>query len=204
MKTSRTVVTAGIAVAALGGAFALGTTVGNGTSPETGTPGRPPATAHKAGAALASGDLALVAAGTCDDLLEWYVDNTRDQVTAWGWGGGNVLYYGRDSRAGAVEDMAVDAPMPTAAGTGPWAGAEAEQRTLTKSQTSSETGTNVQEAGVDEPDVVKTNGEILVRLDGDDLATSRARRPRRSAGSTSRGAPTSSPSSSSSGTVRWC
>ena len=35
-------------------------------------------------------------------------------------------------------------------------------------QGSSETGTNVQEAGVDEPDVVKTDGELLARVrDGD-------------------------------------
>ena len=172
MKTSRNVVTAGIAVAALGGAFALGTTVGN--DPSSGiagtgkTPTAAPKTVHQAGASLAAGDLALVAAGSCDDLLEWYVDNTRDQVTAWGWGGGHVMYYARDGRAGAaVEDLATNAVPPTAAGAMP----EVQSRTLSKSQTSSETGTNVQEAGVDEPDVVKTNGEILVRLDGDDLTT---------------------------------
>ncbi len=37
--------------------------------------------------------------------------------------------------------------------------------------TSSETGTNVQEAGVDEPDSVKTNGELFVRLRGAMLTT---------------------------------
>ncbi len=36
---------------------------------------------------------------------------------------------------------------------------------------SSSTGTNVQEAGVDEPDVVKTDGEILVRMQDDRLTT---------------------------------
>ena len=37
--------------------------------------------------------------------------------------------------------------------------------------TSSATGTNVQEAGVDEPDVVKTDGSLLVRIDGSTLTT---------------------------------
>ena len=37
--------------------------------------------------------------------------------------------------------------------------------------TSSDTGTNVQEAGVDEPDVVKTDGSLLVRIDGSTLTT---------------------------------
>ena len=36
---------------------------------------------------------------------------------------------------------------------------------------SSDTGTNVQEAGVDEPDVVKTDGELLVRVQDDRLTT---------------------------------
>ncbi len=40
-----------------------------------------------------------------------------------------------------------------------------------KSATSSATGTNVQEAGVDEPDVVKTDGTILVRIQDDRLTT---------------------------------
>ena len=34
-----------------------------------------------------------------------------------------------------------------------------------------ENGTNVQETGVDEPDVVKTDGSILVRIEDGDLAT---------------------------------
>jgi hypothetical protein len=38
-------------------------------------------------------------------------------------------------------------------------------------QQSSATGTNIQESGVDEPDVVKTNGKLLVRIEGDDLTT---------------------------------
>ncbi len=39
----------------------------------------------------------------------------------------------------------------------------------TTRQQNSDTGTNVQEIGVDEPDVVKTNGSLLARLDDDEL-----------------------------------
>ena len=35
--------------------------------------------------------------------------------------------------------------------------------------TSTGTGTNVQESGVDEPDVVKSDGELLVRVQDDEL-----------------------------------
>ena len=47
----------------------------------------------------------------------------------------------------------------------------AQQGSPTDEVTSSGTGTNVQESGVDEPDVVKTNGSILVRMDGEELTT---------------------------------
>src|SRR5690606_19340785 len=41
----------------------------------------------------------------------------------------------------------------------------------TSTSVSSETGTNVQEAGVDEPDVVKTDGELLVRIQDATITT---------------------------------
>jgi hypothetical protein len=168
MKTSRTLlrggVAAGVAVAALGGAFVLGTSVGGDPSPlPTSNPSHG-AKAIKAGQPLGSGDLALVSAGTCDNLLGWYIDNTRDMVTAWGWGGGGPIAYAEDGmlsgRATQNSMGALDAPAALAPG-----------KSLDRSQTSSETGTNVQEAGVDEPDVVKTNGTILLRLTSDDLTT---------------------------------
>ena len=90
MKTSITLASAGVAVLALGGAFVLGATVGPENWGPSGGDDRPRPQTHSvaAGKPLAGGDLALVAAGSCDALLDWYVDNTRDQVTAWGWGGG--------------------------------------------------------------------------------------------------------------------
>lgn len=95
---------------------------------------------------------ALVRASSCDELLDWYVDNTVEQVGPWGWDQPHV--YAVD---GVAEDMGrADSLAPTS-GVAP--------------QSSSATGTNVQEAGVDEADVVKTNGRLLVRVDGDDLTT---------------------------------
>jgi hypothetical protein len=150
---------AGVAALAAGGAFVAGVQVG---APDRGPGDLPSGNDHPAplaaGHRLGSGDLSLVAAGDCDSLLRWYVDNTRDQVTAWGWGGG-VMYGGARGAMESSTDALATAPLATA---GP----------LAKSfdqATSSATGTNVQEAGVDEPDVVKTDGHLLVRLVGDDV-----------------------------------
>jgi hypothetical protein len=106
---------------------------------------------------------AVAPAGSCDALLTRYVELGRARVTAWGWddGGFPAHYFGgaRDggplplslNQSSAVRQTA-DAPRMRAA-------------------TASPTGTNVQEQGVDEPDVVKTDGELLVRLDGGVLTT---------------------------------
>ena len=57
----------------------------------------------------------------------------------------------------------------------PASGSLAVQRRYSKATTSrvtaSDTGTNVQEEGVDEPDTAKTDGRILVRLRDDELIT---------------------------------
>jgi hypothetical protein len=90
----------------------------------------------------------LVPADSCTQLLAWYVDNSVNRVTAWGWD---------DIRVYAMEDATAasgDAKAPS-----------------TSEVTSSATGTNVQETGVDEPDVVKTDGSLLVRVDGSTLTT---------------------------------
>ena len=155
MKTSKTLAITGVAALALGGAFALGVSVGGPDSPAPRATKAPPLAA---GHPLAAGDLSLVAAGDCDSLLGWYVDNTRDLVTAWGWGGG-IMYGGATDLLMNRADLAGTVAAPEAAAAG---------KSL-NSQSSSATGTNVQEAGVDEPDVVKTNGSVLLRMVGDDL-----------------------------------
>ncbi len=82
----------------------------------------------------------------CGQLRDWYVATALPSVTAWGWGGG-LRMYGPIAEAGAADSAGV----PTAA---------------KDAQSNSATGTNVQEAGVDEPDYVKTNGSLLVRIVG--------------------------------------
>ena len=140
------------AVAVVGGSFAAGAVWrGGGDDVRSGTlvaapdPLRPQARG-----------VGLVPADSCDQLLDWYVDHALERVTAWGWDGGfyAVRRDGLLPMAGA-EDSAASPASPASP----------------KEVTSSATGTNVQEEGVDEPDVVKTDGSLLVRVDGDALTT---------------------------------
>ncbi|MGI8523459.1 MAG: beta-propeller domain-containing protein [Nocardioides sp.] len=131
----------GLAVActaALGVSFAAGITWA-GQSPS------PPAVHHApprlVGAALDNGR-------DCDQLLAWYVDRALPRVTAYGW-----------TSPAVYASSAAGVPLASDSGAAPAAGS----RDLTPS-TSSATGTNVQEAGVDEPDVVKSDGRLLVRV----------------------------------------
>jgi hypothetical protein len=100
----------------------------------------------------------LTAAGldsglSCDRLRQWYVGHGLDQVTAWGWQ--MPMYREAVPMAGALaEDNAGSAPHAPL-----------------DTQTGSATGTNVQEAGVDEPDLVKTTGGLLVRISDGSLKT---------------------------------
>lgn len=111
----------------------------------------------------------LAAAGDCDELLASYVDRGLDLVTAWGWGGSEPYEIGDRVENGVTElDGAAAAD----------AGVSAQSRSAYKStarvprterQVNSETGTNVQEAAVDEPDSVKTDGKVLAVVRDDEL-----------------------------------
>ncbi len=126
----------GLAVAAVG---ALGAAFAAGVSfgsqtPVAGPDSRPP---------IGSTDIRLVnadlrPAASCDELLQWYVDHGVERVTPYGWD--YMRIYTMADSAGSPEAPQAD-----------------EAR-------SSDTGTNVQESGVDEPDVVKTDGSLLVRV----------------------------------------
>ncbi len=97
---------------------------------------------------------AVRAAASCDALLAKYVERGQELVGPWGWdGGGGVVYLD-----GVLSDVGSSEVAPP--------GAQSRMRAAT----SSATGTNVQESGVDEPDVVKTDGALLVRLDDDELS----------------------------------
>ncbi len=84
-------------------------------------------------------------ATSCDALLRWYVDHGVERVTPWGWDISRI-YTLEDSAAAPGPARTAAAPAP---GPAPVSG----------------TGTNVQESGVDEPDIVKTDGRLLVRID---------------------------------------
>jgi hypothetical protein len=92
----------------------------------------------------------LPAFDDCEQLRQWYVRRALRRVGPWGFGyGGPIGIYDRRT---AVDDAVglTGAKSPEAVG-------------------SSDTGTNVQEAGVDEPDLAKTDGRVVVRVDGDQL-----------------------------------
>ncbi|WP_374457775.1 beta-propeller domain-containing protein [Nocardioides sp.] len=136
------------AVTSLVAAAGVGYVVGTSGGPDDGPPSSPPI-------ALANADLTTPA--TCEDLLDSYVDRALEQVGPYGWGGGPIVTF--DAQAGS------EASSPSAA-------SGAERSTVTTSRTeSNESGTNVQELGVDESDVVKVSGSLLLRLrDGELVA----------------------------------
>ncbi len=161
-RVLRPVTTFGV-LAGLVAAFAVGTLVGQPNAPGTG--GGPEAGTPRGGAPIVAaafhGD--LQPAESCQQLLDHYVDEALDRVGPYGWETGyyrdvvlapDVLVFGN---ARGAMDRGVEltkAPAP-----------------LSQRAENSTTGTNVQEAGVDEPDVVKTDGELLVRLRDAELTT---------------------------------
>lgn len=142
-------ITTGVAAAtSLAVAVGVGYTLGSGRDPDDVPPSDPPL-------ALANADLSLAA--SCDDLLASYVDRALEQVGPYGWGGGPIVMF--DAQA---TDMGV--PSESAAGS-------ERSAATTARTTSNESGTNVQELGVDESDVVKVAGPLLLRMrDGELLA----------------------------------
>ena len=80
----------------------------------------------------------------CEGLRAWYVDRAIGQVGPYGWGGRPWPLM----RPGAATRSE---PMTAGADSG-------------REVANGATGTNTQEAAVDEPDVAKTNGRLVVRL----------------------------------------
>ncbi len=135
--------------------------------------------AFVAGSHLDSDDGRLLAAGpepmsyfgdlevaeSCEDLLEWYVDRGLELVGPYGWDGG-MYAFADDSGGVGVGVAGAPAGAEAASSSAPALPGAVSQRA-----TSGESGTNVQEVGVDEPDVVKTDGGLLVRIRGGELTT---------------------------------
>ncbi len=89
--------------------------------------------------------------GSCPELLAWYVDHGAEEAGPWGWGGGMYpMPFFRDTLA-----FAARAEM---------GGSVANASVTKQARTGSATGTNTQEVDVDEPDVAKTDGRIVVHL----------------------------------------
>jgi hypothetical protein len=152
MESRRRTVIAVAMAAGIGLSFAAGVAVGSGEDPV-----RPVASdrgqRQPVSIALANDDVTTTE--SCDDLLSYYISRGVERVTPWGWDIGVIPLEGavaEDSAASGARGAAPTVPQVDRAG-------------------SSGTGTNVQEAGVDEPDVVKTNGELLVRVQDDEVTT---------------------------------
>jgi uncharacterized secreted protein with C-terminal beta-propeller domain len=86
---------------------------------------------------------------SCDALRDWYVEHAVKEVGPYGWNG-PVMY---------AMDGLVRAPQAAEV-----AGSAAATSDSADAQSSSATGTNTQEADVDEPDLAKTDGRRVVQL----------------------------------------
>ncbi|MEU8247017.1 beta-propeller domain-containing protein [Nonomuraea sp. NPDC048916] len=82
----------------------------------------------------------LVSYTSCDELLAGLRERAAENVGAWGFGGPMVKYLARDTAMAVPESKIADTP---------------EHST-----------TNVHEAGVDEPDLVKTDGNRVITATG--------------------------------------
>ncbi|HSU02687.1 MAG TPA: beta-propeller domain-containing protein, partial [Nocardioides sp.] len=143
----RRITTTIAAVTSLAAAVGVGYVLGN----DPGARNAPPVSPI----VLANADLTVAA--SCEDLLDSYVERGLEQVGAYGWGSDIVAL---ESSGGS-----------DAAGDSGSVGIERAAGVATSRSTSNESGTNVQEVGVDESDVVKVAGSLLLRLrDGELLA----------------------------------
>lgn len=142
------------ALGSLAAAFTLGTAVpqhGDSNGPSAGQPATPAAPAGDPSPVGFHGE--LTAASSCAALTQHYVGAATDEVTAYGWREESEWGDVALNRAFAAKtDVSVDAARPSTA------------------QDASGTGTNTQEVGVDEPDVVKTDGTVLARVRHDTVS----------------------------------
>lgn len=119
------------------------------TSPTTPDP-TPPITVRPPHASAAR---ALMPFDACDDLVDWAVEHAIDLVGPYGLNGGGYVPY-------AVRNL--DVVTTTAA-------AESAGAALQNLAAPEVIGTNLQELGVDEPDLVKTDGRRIVVMTGSTL-----------------------------------
>jgi hypothetical protein len=94
----------------------------------------------------------------CADLLGWYVGHGVKEVGPYGWNG--PMMYAWDAPTGALDGVA----LPQATTADKSVEASGTTSDTGSGRASSGTGTNTQEADVDEPDLAKTDGRRVVRL----------------------------------------
>lgn len=101
--------------------------------------------------------------GACDELLAYVQEHALEQVGPYGLGGGGF--------GPVLETMAVDDAETAAFGAADGAADGAARASAESVPAAGEdfSGTNVQEAGVDEPDLVKTDGRILYTAVGEEI-----------------------------------
>ena len=132
--------------------------------------GNPVAPQPEAPAAPGPDDIELITSlqpfDSCDDLLAYFRREALERVGPYGLGGAPYYTYGdviMDNAAGAES-----AGAPAVAGDGS-ARATAGTTSDLSAGKDSYSATNVQEAGVDEPDIVKTDGNVVVAMAGERL-----------------------------------
>lgn len=116
----------------------------------------------------------------CEQLRDHYRDAALEQVGPYGLDGGA---FGFDDSFASEEETAAEGGAAQAERASGDAAASAPLPGATGAVGSGQTGTNVQEAGVDEPDLVKTNGELVLTVAENRLEVVVAGTPPRAAGS---------------------
>ncbi len=113
---------------------------------------------------VAAPDLQLASSlqpmGSCDDLSTWLRDEVAPRVTEYGLASGGPMAIEVQEDAAGAEMRAAPEPTVAAADSATTAAEPAPSGGGTHS------GTNVQVAGVDEPDIVKTDGERILAVAG--------------------------------------
>ncbi len=113
---------------------------------------------------------ALQPFNACSDLLDYLHAEATKRVTAYGLPGlGGGVFFG-----GARDVMETAAPATTAAAMGGFDESTKVAQSVSAAETSGSGGggfstTNTVEAGVDEPDIVKTDGKLLVTVVGNQV-----------------------------------
>ncbi len=157
------------ALGTVAAAFLIGVQVG----PDTGAPRPGVAGPGASDATPVAFHGELRAADSCSALGEYYVRQALDRVGPYGWEHNWVeaMGYRGDLALGQTAAWSAFAPMPMRNPSGTAQRLGKVSGPSTSRAESSDTGTNTQERGVDEPDVAKTDGSLLVTIADDVLIT---------------------------------